>query len=565
MTWKLESRYNIMKEAFIKELEDVPYYCLTVDNWTDSSNQSYIGITIHHVNNSAMTGRVLGCFPLYENHTSEYLMKSIQNIFDDFKIKKDKVTAMITDGASNIKKACIDLLGKDKHLVCIAHVVSHLLPDALNNFKELNTIIDKVKAIVTQMKRSIPASDKLKEMQLKDGKTEGTILKLKLDVPTRWTTKIEMLERYILLEPYIYNAINKCEKPLNLLTREEISIVKDILPIMEPIKTVITEISGDDYPICSLIIPIINCMKQKICSTVPTTETFMIVFWNNISNLHCYFLASDRNIEIEGYMKLQLLSKTENIFVYWQNLQVNFLVLSKLATPVLATLATSVSSERLFSKAGNTKRDRRNRLTGNRLNILLFLGNCTLEEWFKISIVKDILPIMEPIKTVITEISGDDYPICSLIIPIINCMKQKICSTVPTTEPVDPKPKPIAVNTVNTNSIWDIHDSILEQSQQSTLSFSASDTNIEIEGTENIFVYWKNIQVNFPVLSKLATCVLATLATSVSSERLFSKAGNTKRDRRNRLTGNRLNMLLFLGNCTLEEWFKLYNIHTLMK
>ncbi|XP_031777405.1 zinc finger BED domain-containing protein 1-like isoform X1 [Nasonia vitripennis] len=261
-----------MKEAFIKELEDVPYYCLTADNWTDSSNQSYIGITIHYVNNSAMTGRVLGCFPLYENHTSEYLMKSIQNIFDDFKIKNDKVTAMITDGAPNIKKAGIDLLGKDKHLVCIAHVASHLLPDALNNFKEFNTIINKVKAIVTQKKRSIPASDKLKEMQLKDGKTEGTILKLKLDVPTRWTTKIEMLERYILLEPYIYNAINKCEKPLNLLTREEISIVKDILPIMEPIKTVITEISGDDYPTCSLIIPIINCMKQKICSTVSTTE-----------------------------------------------------------------------------------------------------------------------------------------------------------------------------------------------------------------------------------------------------------------------------------------------------
>ncbi|OXU16705.1 hypothetical protein TSAR_013593 [Trichomalopsis sarcophagae] len=42
MTRKLESRYNIMKEAFIKELEDVPYYCLTADNWTDSSNQCYI-------------------------------------------------------------------------------------------------------------------------------------------------------------------------------------------------------------------------------------------------------------------------------------------------------------------------------------------------------------------------------------------------------------------------------------------------------------------------------------------------------------------------------------------
>ncbi|XP_031776790.1 uncharacterized protein LOC116415764 isoform X2 [Nasonia vitripennis] len=117
MTRNLEARYEIMKNAFIQELENIPYYCLTADNWTDSSTQSYIGVTIHYLNNSKMTGRTIGCFPLYENHTSEYLSKSIEKIFNDFKIKKEKITAMITDAAPNIKKACIDLLGKDKHLI----------------------------------------------------------------------------------------------------------------------------------------------------------------------------------------------------------------------------------------------------------------------------------------------------------------------------------------------------------------------------------------------------------------------------------------------------------------
>lgn len=76
MTRKVEAKYSLMKEALIQELQDVAYYCLTVDNWTDTSNQSYIGITIHYLQDSKMIGKLLGCFPLYKNHTSAYLMKS---------------------------------------------------------------------------------------------------------------------------------------------------------------------------------------------------------------------------------------------------------------------------------------------------------------------------------------------------------------------------------------------------------------------------------------------------------------------------------------------------------
>lgn len=44
------------------------------------------------------------------------------------------------------------------------------------------------------------------------------------------------------------------------------------------------------------------------------------------------------------------------------------------------------------------------------------------------------------------------------------------------------------------------------------------------------------------------------VATSVPSERLFSKSGQIMTDSRNRLTGEHLNKLLFLGSLSENDW-----------
>lgn len=44
------------------------------------------------------------------------------------------------------------------------------------------------------------------------------------------------------------------------------------------------------------------------------------------------------------------------------------------------------------------------------------------------------------------------------------------------------------------------------------------------------------------------------VGTSVPSERLFSKAGQVMTDSRNRLTGEHLNKLLFLGSLSESDW-----------
>lgn len=66
---------------------------------------------------------------------------------------------------------------------------------------------------------------------------------------------------------------------------------------------------------------------------------------------------------------------------------------------------------------------------------------------------------------------------------------------------------------------------------------------------------WNNvIGSTYPKLKKIAVKYLSTIATSTPSERLFSKAGSTLNQQRNRLKGSSLSKLLFLQSVDKKYW-----------
>jgi len=72
--------------------------------------------------------------------------------------------------------------------------------------------------------------------------------------------------------------------------------------------------------------------------------------------------------------------------------------------------------------------------------------------------------------------------------------------------------------------------------------------------SDNPLHLWKDMKSVYPILSNIAIKYLSTVATSVPSERLFSKAGLTLSNRRNRLTPKHLNKLLFLQSLDDTLW-----------
>lgn len=104
-----------------------------------------------------------------------------------------------------------------------------------------------------------------------------------------------------------------------------------------------------------------------------------------------------------------------------------------------------------------------------------------------------------------------------------------------------------------TNMIWQEFDEAV-RCQVTTLSPTATaiaEFRLYLEEPyifrkDNPLEWWKKREMLYPTLAKLARKYLSIVATSVPSERVFSKAGQVITERRNRLKPKYVNKILFL-------------------
>jgi len=88
-------------------VEDVPHFSLTTDIWSTSlTNQSLISLTAHWIESSFVRRlAVLHVKHLKGSHSGEKICESIESMIKFWKIDKEKIHLVLTDNASNIKKA----------------------------------------------------------------------------------------------------------------------------------------------------------------------------------------------------------------------------------------------------------------------------------------------------------------------------------------------------------------------------------------------------------------------------------------------------------------------------
>lgn len=102
--------------------------------------------------------------------------------------------------------------------------------------------------------------------------------------------------------------------------------------------------------------------------------------------------------------------------------------------------------------------------------------------------------------------------------------------------------------------VWQEFDIAMASIQrvQSPLATAISEIRMFVEEpnitrTEDPLLWWKNREILYPTLANLAKKQLCIVATSVPSERVFSKAGQIITDRRNRLSAKHLQKIIFLN------------------
>lgn len=184
------------------DLAKVNAVCLTTDAWTSENNDSYIAVTCHYVdeNSDSLETALLCCFLTTERHTSANLAQELEAIINEWNLKH-KVVAIVTDNASNVVGAVVDIM-KKKHIACFAHTLNLAVQDGLDVVKEVHT---KAKEIAAHFKRSTVSANKLAQTQREKNKP---VLKVKQSTPTRWNSAYEMFRRLLEVSIIIiYNII----------------------------------------------------------------------------------------------------------------------------------------------------------------------------------------------------------------------------------------------------------------------------------------------------------------------------------------------------------------------
>ncbi|CAI6358217.1 unnamed protein product [Macrosiphum euphorbiae] len=98
-----------------------------------------------------------------------------------------------------------------------------------------------------------------------------------------------MFERLVKLkEPLTIVMISLKEAPSNL-TPEEWVIVEDIIPLLRPFNSLIVELSAEQYPTISRVVPLIRGLQTSLCSKSPKTSVGRFIKSNLVAQVNWRF------------------------------------------------------------------------------------------------------------------------------------------------------------------------------------------------------------------------------------------------------------------------------------
>jgi hypothetical protein len=123
--------YDEKKRLALKSAQEAVSFSVTFDGWTCRDNASYLGLTMHWIDNGFhLRSLVLGLEELKERHTGEYLSEVLCRWTAQYGIGVRDIVASVTDSGANMLKAARDL-GLRIRLRCFAHQVHNAVKHAL--------------------------------------------------------------------------------------------------------------------------------------------------------------------------------------------------------------------------------------------------------------------------------------------------------------------------------------------------------------------------------------------------------------------------------------------------
>lgn len=463
------------KQKVKTNLNNAKYIAFTTDGWTSLNNDSFVAITVHYIDNieCVLKSYLLGCYYFEQAHTAINLSEFMIKCFDEWEIS-EKIKVAVSNNAANITSA-ISLNSNWRHMPCLAHGINLIAQSGLS---EIQSVHKKVKSIVEFFKRSTKSYIKLKQTQTQMGQP---LLKLIQDVATRWNSTCDMFQRCIDIKDPLISTIALIGKNENL-TPDDFYIMEHYCSVFKPFKEMTIELSSEKGVSISKVIILCNVLlshikKKKNEPNLPSAIYSMLLTMETKAEKRFERIEEQRLLTeatiLDPRFKKRGFSNTKSYEFAYQK--------------IIQRVTTIIQSE-----------SEKHNLSGNEVNAV----QENVNEKEKFDIWKDF-----------------DLQVWFLLYIILVSTYSFIC--------------------------FEIIIGFLQVPAITTISTPKSKAIIEIDKYLNEplldrksdpLMWWKQMKTVYPNLFQLALLRLCVPSTSVPCERIFSKAGYTISDRRNRLS-----------------------------
>ncbi|XP_057329227.1 uncharacterized protein LOC130670070 [Microplitis mediator] len=387
-----DEEYQLLQSVMKNKFENSHSLTILSDGWTDINRVSLINIVF-------MTPE-----PVFykaidasgHSHTGKYISTVLSEAIEE--VGPNKVHALITDNARNMKSAWSILKQKYTHLItfgCVAHGLN-LLDKDIVSVSEIKKVIVRSKEIIKFFQNHVLNNSVLMEIQRQ--RTNKT-LHLQLPVDTRWGTYCICLNSLLRIKESLQVATYDphVSKSITEEMRQDLRgddyfwpMLKNINDLLDVPCSIIKFLEGD-YPTLMMVskklvemygdfIEKSYFLQEKIQSFVEDKYLAPVEFIEEFAT--SLKLNGDKVIlDLGDYLTQQAVwgnkslwseSKLLNPITWWE-LYFSSRDLAKLAVIILSIPATSAACERNWSSFGHIKTKKRNRLTVQKTEKFVFV------------------------------------------------------------------------------------------------------------------------------------------------------------------------------------------------
>uniref|UniRef100_A0A8C4N752 Zinc finger BED domain-containing protein 1-like n=1 Tax=Eptatretus burgeri TaxID=7764 RepID=A0A8C4N752_EPTBU len=478
------------KQYVQMRLKEAECVAITIDKWTLRATECYITILAHYIDKEwCMRSFALLTRPLHESHSGTNIADILTDAVEKWHLERPHtLLPVVADNNRNMDVA-IHESGLKPHIKCFAHTVNIATQKGMK-VPQMSRLLGRIRHVVSFFRRNSNAAVMLKSKQ---DLLQLPKHKLNQNVLTHWNNQYDMVERYLEQQSAVMTTlltleIRQKEKNIINISEENISDAKEIIKVLKPMKTITTILCDETSPaIISLILP----MKWRIMSA-------MEIHHGDTALVRAVKEAIAEDINNQ----------------YGDKETLKFLLLACALDPRFKSLPHQDDSSRsqvyasLVREAAKLNESESTRMKPAPRNVL---STSDLP-------LQSVQLSMDETKTIPAEVDVVDEP------PVKKVALEDLLGDV------------FAANSETSQSLFQRVDKEIKRYRDEPC----------IPLSKNPLSWWRSHEQSFPLLSKVARMYLGIPAKSLPTERAFSTAVDVITAKKAALTGENVDMLIFL-------------------